>query len=611
MRPSRNESLKLDNRLQQELGYGWPRKGALIGLFSFLILGIDMIDGCKAAMDLWQDVKSSESSSPKPLYDLPISKGPRSTLDSLELKHRDSLQDLEDVLRLRGRDTQDLATARSLLDRAFQNERRTASDELFSHLYTLDGDLLLREGKSAEAIALLEKACKLNPQSWEMPILLLQAYKAEHYRLQVSPPWPESRQRRIHELSKKIKILEEKLYPNLQSLMELLKDSSGRLELAAGAYSRSTGGGASSLASCNSDVGLHCWKLKGEAIFQGIDAMFNGCDGGGRFAYGNGDITNNNGANIACDTGNSIFHCHNGGNIGCSTGGSTLYSRTPPLPPPNACKHAGAHDTSTSTNCTGVLDLDGITGIGRNQVLAVGVNGGAHVGLDRVTHAAADALRVSVALRGLDFRSTVLVNHEATRSKVLAELAHAVQTSRPGDVFVFYFSGHGFTDANGHPLLVTGRGNPVSWVHAGKPATGDSTINIVGADKNVVNKGNPLVTLSLEEVVDVLSFHRGRTVVILDNCLNAMQLHTAAPRRMVAGPNRPTIILAGDPSGRVIESPQLGSGLFTYTLLRFLEQQRTPEIDFDAMFQYTAAETTRLARDLYGVSQRPQWLPVR
>lgn len=219
--------------------------------------------------------------------------------------------------------------------------------------------------------------------------------------------------------------------------------------------------------------------------------------------------------------------------------------------------------------------------------LAIGVNGDGTAGLGPLRHADQDAQRVAAALNGLDFRSRVLVNHSATRTKILAELSRIVRASQPGDEFVFYFSGHGFTDINGHPVLVTGGSGPAA---AG---------------------GGALETLSLEELANVLSFYRGRAIVVLDNCLNEVQIQTGTRDRPVAGPNPATFLLAGAPGGRVIESPRLGSGLFTFTLLRFLEQHRSPKLDFDAMYRYTATETSRLARELYGANQRPQMLLVR
>jgi len=680
MRPPRFKDLEFGTELQRKLPLAYPghlllRRWPIVGLLATL-LGIagSSLDVFTYLREFRQSAMSARQSD-KPLYDVPIIKGLRSTLGSLKPKHQDSLPYLEDVLRLRS--SNDPATARFLIEKVLEYERPTASDELLSHLYSLRGDLLTQEGKSAEAIQILKQACKLNPRSWEMPFLLLEAYKAERSRLEASPtPWPEELDKRIQSLGKKIRELEESLYPDLLSVLERLEEGS-EIELVAGSYSVFVGGSGLVPASCNTDTGP-------DPCFAG---SLHGT-GSGDFAWNNGGAIicgcNNNGSptangctgmmNLACgtsagiflaphgkvsSTSGAMFHRYSSGNTfglragrvtfnsydpasslpaagettcevgrpGCRNDNLlglshenlvTFWDRGASKPTLAACERAGTHITPVSNCAFAGLDRHEATGAGRNQVLAVGVNGGAIAGFDRVERATADALRVSDALRNLDFRSTVLLNHEATKPKVLIELAHAVQTSRPGDLFVFYFSGHGFTDANGHPVLVTGRSKPV--VVAGGPAGGafaqgfktDGLVHMLGgADQMPVNAYNQTEILFLEEVVDMLSYHRGRAVVILDNCLNTMELDGGSPRRMAAGPNRPTIILAGEPGSRVIESPRLGSGLFTYTLLRFLDQQRTPELDFNEMFRYTAAETARLARNLYGMSQRPQWLLVR
>src|SRR5215210_700338 len=150
--------------------------------------------------------------------DDPVYKGfkdPPSTLNSLDLKHRDSRPCLDLVLRFRdSKESRDREIAHSCIERVIQNERPTASDELLSQLYTLRGDLLIRDGESAKAILDLETASRLSPGSVETAILLLRAYKAEGHKLRTPPPWSEDLQRRIHELDGKIDTLEGKLQGN-------------------------------------------------------------------------------------------------------------------------------------------------------------------------------------------------------------------------------------------------------------------------------------------------------------------------------------------------------------------------------------------------------------
>lgn len=639
MSPQRNQPLDWGTEAKRELGLEpprWRRKVAvgflctvLAGTFNFsrgwLDFSLGLLDGFMNIRELKQSTESDE-----PLYDVPVIKGPRSTLGSLEPKHENSLPYLQDVLRLRS--SKSPATARSLLDEVIENERRTASDDLLSHLYALKGDLLRREGRSTEAISILEKACELNPHSLEMTFLLLKVYKAERYRLESSSiPWPENLDKRIQDLGKKIKELEEKLYPNLQSLLELLKHSSGRIELASGGYYSPTGHGAVTgialeghsplllaLAGNSHGSDLRSWLAHnlptdgGGHFACGTDSATSyGCDGGGHFPQRTGGATFNSyggGFNIACASGQdcNVYLAEKwSASIGAICEAGLL------LPPDagSACRRTGAPIHGPDYASTAIVA--DVTSVVSHEILAIGVNGNPTGDFATVTHAATDAQRVSAALREFDFRSTVLVNHDATKAAILAHLAHVTATSQPDDTFVFYFSGHGFSDTNGHPFLVTGGGGNLVNANTGT-ADANAIINANGRNgTGVAVNASPVETLALAEVVDVLSHHRGRAVIILDNCLNGMQLNTGAPRRSAAGPNRPTIILAGKPGGQAIESPRLGSGLFTYTLLRFLEQQRTSsELDLDAMFKYTASETARLARDLYGMSQRPQQLVV-
>lgn len=615
MRPPRHEPLQLGERLQQKPRCRWSlivKVAASLGsvILSVLLFGGDLLD---AYLNFEQLKKQRASEGP--LYDLPVSKGRSlSTLGSLPLKNEESTDDLRQFKRLRDTgDPEDLVTAFIFLDRAWQNEEPTASDESSSQFRTMEGDLFIRQGKLEEAIRVLKNACELNSWNWEAQFLLLRAYKAQHYRLQTSPPWPVDRQRQIHDLSIKIKELEEKLRPDLQSRLEDLLQGSSVIELAAGAYSPSPPTGRDIVATST---------LEGLAQRLGFDSYCNGGDALMPCLAGRALLIPDGGGKIACNT-SGTFNASGGHRAargidaipfgdGCDyfphgTGGT--FNLTAIVPGYNIARSHG-----DCTNCNNaVLSRSSTTGFERNQaVLAIGVNGGANAGFDRLRHATRDAQRVATSLRELDFRSTVLINNDATRPKILAELAHVVQTSRPDDVFVFYFSGHGFTDVNGHPVLVTGASE------TGSAHNFANTFPVYNAFVTGSRRANtdtatavPVETLSLEEVVEVLSYHRGRAVIILDNCLTDMPFDADTPQRTAAGPNRPTIILAGDPGGRVIESPRLGSGLFTYTLLRFLDQQGTPELDFNAMFRYTSAETARLARDLYGVSQRPQWLPVR
>jgi hypothetical protein len=569
---------------------------------------------------------------------------------------------------------------------------------LLSHLYTLRGDLYLRQEESAKGIADLETASKLDPDNSETEILLLHAYRAEEHKLRTPPPWSEDRQRQIQQLGDKIEALEGVLGTHRKSASVWLHLNGSNIDLDRVDKARKSSEGPLSLADladvyfssgaacgfgCPTRFATHRIAVSAEEPAAGVAVHLHFEVGAERehvFRYvhfaNHGRLnlsphdrgswswvdTSHDEAVFAPETAQITWSVSapstlrlistqvvpNALDLQAVSKATALWSQDYPgdtwigrfgwkdqhASPLSFAADAYLNEMRTTLNygydangnllgsaaqsksssnaflydSNGKLVDSGILGatdpsvrllqaikvsqrnaaaigsqslIKKKEVFAVGVNGdGAR--FERLKHAAEDAQRVSVALHGLDFRSTALVNTAATRQKILTELSRVVQASRTGDLFVFYFSGHGFTDINGRPVLVTGE-----------------------------TTGGAIETLSLEEINNVLSFHRGRAIVLLDNCLNQAQWDSGAHERPVAGPNRPIFILAGSPGSRVIESSRLGSGLFTSTLLQFLGQQElrsNPEFDLDAMFRFTAAETSRLARDLYGVDQRPQLL---
>lgn len=218
--------------------------------------------------------------------------------------------------------------------------------------------------------------------------------------------------------------------------------------------------------------------------------------------------------------------------------------------------------------------------------------------LPSLRHASQDAERVASALRRLGYVSSVLHNGDATRGGILEALALEALRSRPGDRFVFFFSGHGFTDRDGNRVLVTGGGTEV-------------------------------VTLS--EIAAILAYHQGEAVVIADACFDRrdLALGSAASYPQKAGNleaddenanghgtrfNNIDItardgvhfILAGSPGEVAVESQRLGSGVFTYALVDYLAGLDAGQaLDWDDLIVHTAAETARLAKSLHGVAQHP------
>lgn len=221
------------------------------------------------------------------------------------------------------------------------------------------------------------------------------------------------------------------------------------------------------------------------------------------------------------------------------------------------------------------------------RVLAVGIdNYGRNTGLRTLAHAGTDAQRVAAAYVRLDYQSRVLQNEQATRENILQALARETLTSQTGDEFLFYYSGHGFTDRHNRGVLTI-------------PSSLTSTVG----------------TLTLAEVGDILSFHKGKVTILIDACLEHLDLDAGPPASdPVRGSNRPTFILASAPGGIAIESKRLGAGLYTHTLLDYLDRtaaapwSKTGKIDVGELYNVTATATTELARERYNLGQFPKRL---
>ncbi len=221
------------------------------------------------------------------------------------------------------------------------------------------------------------------------------------------------------------------------------------------------------------------------------------------------------------------------------------------------------------------------------RILAVGIDHyPADPRFESLRFAASDAGRVAQAFAGLSFEPELLVNGAATRKQIVAALVREVLASRPGDELIFYFSGHGFTDRAGRRALVTSG-----------PAGGEA--------------------LALAEVEAFLSHHRGRVTIVVDSCLDRrdLELDFDIPD-VLFGRNRPAVLVAGSPGEIAIESNELGAGVFSYTLVAYLERLAEmpcaggcrAETDPEDLFLHTSAATQRLAEALHGIEQSPRLL---
>ena len=80
------------------------------------------------------------------------------------------------------------------------------------------------------------------------------------------------------------------------------------------------------------------------------------------------------------------------------------------------------------------------TGGGRRKAVCVGIDTYASAPLDGCV---ADAKLWAKTLKKLDFKTRLLTNEAATRAAILEALEGLVGASKPGDVLVFQFAGHG------------------------------------------------------------------------------------------------------------------------------------------------------------------------
>jgi hypothetical protein len=99
-------------------------------------------------------------------------------------------------------------------------------------------------------------------------------------------------------------------------------------------------------------------------------------------------------------------------------------------------------DTVRERVLTGIVRAEPASG-GRRRALCVGINAYRR---NPLRGCVADAQAWARTLVGLGFEPpTMLVDHQATRERMLGELDALIRSSRPGDVVVFQFAGHGTT----------------------------------------------------------------------------------------------------------------------------------------------------------------------
>ena len=214
-------------------------------------------------------------------------------------------------------------------------------------------------------------------------------------------------------------------------------------------------------------------------------------------------------------------------------------------------------------------------------------------GFASLEYAVRDAERVAGAYARTSYDTEVLKDGKATRDNILRALALESLISRPGDDFVFYYSGHGFMDVRDESAIVT-------------KADGAVGVGAVG----------------LPEIERILSHHRGRAVVIIDSCRSGMDVNLGdlgGAARAGRSAGRLTIVMAGEPGGPALESRRTRSSLFTESLLRHLDLETHADRRAAAArgltppaavpWNLVIEDTVELAERLYGVRQHPQVSP--
>jgi len=171
------------------------------------------------------------------------------------------------------------------------------------------------------------------------------------------------------------------------------------------------------------------------------------------------------------------------------------------------------------------------------RILSIGIN--KYSGkFEKLRFAVSDAIKISEAFNKYGYKSSTLKNNTAGKSNILDELFHEV----PGDTFVLYIAGHGFSDINGDLFVV-----PYS-------------------------NGKRYPVISLSEINSILSYHKGKTYALIDTCFDRKEVDlNSYIQNLSVGikDNQTTFILASNT--KAIESNSFQSGLMTYSILKYLE----------------------------------------
>jgi YD repeat-containing protein len=218
----------------------------------------------------------------------------------------------------------------------------------------------------------------------------------------------------------------------------------------------------------------------------------------------------------------------------------------------------------------------------RGVTVAIGLDYAETPAVQPLRFASADARRVASVFESLGFEASVLTDGEVDAASLLRVLEDEARSSRYGDTLVIYFAGHGISDRNGQSAIVL----------PGRPFPG---------------------ILPLSVLEHALGGYLGDVLVVLDGCAKQLSELPPFPKPTAHRRGRLSVFSGASVGGTALESPSLGSGLFTRGLLEYLDHVSTnsrpnvgtTRVDFREMFVSAARATSYLARSRYQREQHP------
>lgn len=489
-------------------------------------------------------------------------------LGSLDLTNRKSPEKLDCFLEQRSGDPEERRQAESCLRRVIELEEKATDRKTVATLYGLLGHLYLTDGRIEEALPLLRLALERSPQNACLLLLLWSGVKRHREALLRTSglPYPAPLQERVQGLTSEIAQLEEHLE---DQGIDVPRELAG-----AGCLAGETAG---SLQDCVRQL-----LAKVPAGAPDEEPV--------RFTIALTSFEEDPvmPATVLSST----------ASLGISRAGLASARRSDLLAPTTIRLRLVDRKIDQVQRFRDLLLLLKLSGHStpapqavpaarpRATALAAGVNDYAgHGEFSSLLFATRDAVRVTDALRNLGYATDLQLNGIVQRASLVRSLETEVEASRPGDQFVFYFSGHGVTSQDGKRALVL-------------PAAGGG-----------------IEPLSLVEVSRILSHHRGEAIILVDSCFTpsqvALEEHPAP-----LGPHPPRLLVAGAPDQIAVESIGLRSGTFTQALvaqlqaLRWFRRPDGPAVRLNpwALYTQVGADTERLTLSLYGLRQTPELL---